>query len=116
MDLFPRVGRRGTEPGLGRAPRPTTVKAIDRLRDADDGLAGGEPATLGPTPADRSDTVRSINVRSARLSTRLRYGPRAMGDALGYARVSKADQSVGLQIDALEAAGCIKVFTDQGCR
>ena len=40
------------------------------------------------------------------------YGP---GMALiGYARVSTIEQDASLQHDALNAAGCIKVFTDQG--
>lgn len=35
-----------------------------------------------------------------------------MGDLLGYARVSTTEQTTQLQVDALEAAGCLRVFTD----
>lgn len=36
---------------------------------------------------------------------------RVMGELLGYARVS-TEQDTALQVDALEQAGCFKVFTD----
>lgn len=41
----------------------------------------------------------------------LRYVAR-MGEQLGYARVSTGDQDAALQIDALEAAGCYRVYID----
>jgi DNA invertase Pin-like site-specific DNA recombinase len=36
----------------------------------------------------------------------------AMGHKIGYARVSTADQDPQLQLDALHAEGCLKVYTD----
>jgi len=36
-----------------------------------------------------------------------------MGDLLGYARVSTGDQSPDLQLDALTAAGCYRVFVER---
>ena len=37
----------------------------------------------------------------------------AVGDLLGYARVSTTDQDPFFQLDALERAGCSRVFTDK---
>ncbi|WP_299845277.1 recombinase family protein [uncultured Roseovarius sp.] len=36
------------------------------------------------------------------------------GRKIGYVRVSDADQSEALQIDALKAAGCVRLYTDHG--
>src|SRR6185312_2971566 len=33
---------------------------------------------------------------------------------IGYARISTVDQNVALQRDALTAAGCERIFTDEG--
>jgi DNA invertase Pin-like site-specific DNA recombinase len=35
-----------------------------------------------------------------------------MGHLLGYARVSTTDQQPHLQVDALQRAGCYRVFTE----
>ena len=36
-----------------------------------------------------------------------------MGDLIGYARVSTTEQNATLQLDALQAAGCERVFTEE---
>lgn len=40
--------------------------------------------------------------------------PQKEGRKIGYCRVSTAEQNLELQINALEAAGCTRIFKDQG--
>lgn len=42
-----------------------------------------------------------------------RANERPKGELVGYARVSTEDQSLKLQTDALEAAGCINILTEK---
>jgi predicted site-specific integrase-resolvase len=55
--------------------------------------------------------VSEINLAQPPLSEGSATLPR-MGHLLGYARVSTTDQQPQLQIDALTAAGCYRVFTE----
>ena len=53
----------------------------------------------------RAETVAETNVKETVATTRV-------GDVLGYARVSTADQSLDAQRERLTEAGAIRIFTD----
>ena len=55
--------------------------------------------------------MSEINVAQPALSQGSATLPH-MGHLLGYARVSTTDQHPQLQVDALQAAGCYRVFTE----
>jgi hypothetical protein len=55
--------------------------------------------------------VSEINVAQPALSQGSATLPR-IGQLLGYARVSTTDQHPPFQVDALERAGCYRVFTE----
>jgi hypothetical protein len=72
-------------------------------------------ATAAPPPPPGPLSVSRTRVRNQRRTTTavggLCDGPH-MGHLLGYARVSTTDQQPQLQVDALERAGCYRVFTE----
>lgn len=56
-----------------------------------------------------SDCVIDESVQTLRMNKRTPAGRK-----IGYVRVSDADQSEDLQIDALKDAGCVRLYTDHG--
>jgi hypothetical protein len=62
-------------------------------------------------PRRRPEPVSEINVAQPALSQGSATVS-GMGHLLGYARVSTTDQHPQLQVDALQRAGCYRVFTE----
>ncbi len=70
------------------------------------------PRTSEPGPVrEPSGEIASTTASSARSRPAARKS-RPAGHLVGYARVSTAEQDPALQLDALEQAGCWRVFTD----
>jgi len=59
--------------------------------------------------ATAATTKGAKTIATRRLPSRK---PKSAGHLVGYARVSTAEQDPALQLDALEVAGCSRVFTD----
>jgi hypothetical protein len=66
----------------------------------------------GIVPASGSHITRIENTHRNTRETWVSIVSRAMGDKIGYARVSTADQDPQLQLDALAAENCLKVYID----
>ena len=69
---------------------------------------------LGETMMPKIQVIESAkNVRqNGRLDSQGRGG--SAGSRLGYARVSRDDQNISRQLDALRGAGCDRTFVDEG--
>jgi hypothetical protein len=98
-------GETGVVIGPARARRGTgqlseTVRFCDRHYSP-----AATPASRRPEP------VSTINVAQPGLSQGSATVS-GMGHLLGYARISTTDQQPHLQVDALERAGCYRVFTE----
>jgi len=131
--LWPR-GELARPPGAGQADSTRVVSAtltkVARLdcEEADPGvpgsicikvsarLAGGRQVTFDTLPcrqalSRRPEPVSEINVPQPPLSEGCETVS-CMGHLLGYARVSTTDQQPQLQVDALQGAGCYRVFVE----
>jgi hypothetical protein len=128
----PACGRSGAATHLAASaptPRPAPQKTVPRTApttstaDAPVSAEVMQPpietsvvsaTAASPPPLYREDASTS-RVRNQRCTSSGVAGlcdRRCMGHLLGYARVSTTDQQPHLQVDALEHAGCYRVFTE----
>ncbi len=70
--------------------------------------------TLSSCHTDHVKESRQTKDESNQRDKRQGDTTRPRGRKIGYVRVSDADQSEALQIDALKAAGCVTLYTDHG--
>ena len=120
MAIRSRSGKEGRtdepdpEPRAGRHPTP-------RVHEQEN---GNDHAIGAPTAVDQASARRPAR-NAARLSRRCALRdpadegrthemtlPGGSGARIGYARVSTPEQDMSLQIDALERAGCSRIFQD----
>jgi DNA invertase Pin-like site-specific DNA recombinase len=110
---------RDSEP-VGRGIGPTTPS--ERLWVRTPNFASDGPQRPAETPVGTAvnhhllaPPASRTRVRNQRRTTSPSQGSAtvpSMGHRLGYARVSTTDQQPQRQVDALEAAGCYRVFTE----
>jgi DNA invertase Pin-like site-specific DNA recombinase len=74
----------------------------------------GEAARKRPRVLRRRAMAATTRRRSPRDTSLAAAGRRATGDLLGYARVSKDQQNLAIQLDALGTVGCRRIFRDVG--
>lgn len=81
------------------------------FRDLSKGFQNGSLLIAGRTISGAAQIEFSEEEMGARKHTGM---PGSRARRIGYARVSTEDQNLALQLDALKAAGCTRVYCDEG--